>query len=149
MPWFSPDELTRFSEFLTGNASRDQANVQALLTTTTEIFGERNVESVLERVLMRVLKTTQGERAILLLYEDGKLHVRMGRDSEGADLGLNPPLSRTVTRATAVEGRPLMDRVTSEGEVLQLSNSIMHMRLRQVMCVPLRARGRDLRFLGV
>ncbi len=149
MPWFSPDELTRFSEFLTGNATRDQTNVQALLTTTTEIFGERKIESVLERVLTRVLETTEGERAILLLYEDGKLRVRMGRDRDGADLGLNPPLSRTVTRATAVEGRPLMDRVTSEGEVLQLSNSIMHMRLRQVMCVPLRARGRTLGVLYV
>ncbi|MFQ5843902.1 MAG: PP2C family protein-serine/threonine phosphatase [Planctomycetota bacterium] len=149
MPWFSPDELTRFSKFLTGDPKRDTSNVQALLTTFSEIVGERNVDSILERYLGRVLETTRAERAIILLYEDGELRVRLARDHGGADLGTNPPLSRTVTRATAVEGRPLMDRVTSQGEVLRLSSSIMHMRLRQVMCVPLRARGQTLGVLYV
>ena len=36
MPWFTQEQLSRFSEFLTGDPARDQRNIQALLGTVSD-----------------------------------------------------------------------------------------------------------------
>ena len=53
-------------------------------------------------------------------------------------------MSRRVPRAVALEGKPIQIRVSSTGDVLDLTESVYAMRLRQVMCAPLMLRGRML-----
>ncbi|MEE8105318.1 MAG: SpoIIE family protein phosphatase [Planctomycetota bacterium] len=144
MPWFTQEQLSRFSEFLTGDPARDQRNIQALLGTVSDTIGEMDLDTMLGKLVDQAIRTTGSERAILLLYEEGHLEVRIARDHKGGDLGPNPELSRKVPRAVALKGTPMQDRVASDGEVLDLTESVHAMRLRQVMCAPLTARGRTL-----
>jgi serine phosphatase RsbU (regulator of sigma subunit) len=144
MPWFSQEQLNKFSEFLTGDAMRDQRNIQALLGTVSEAVGETELEALLTKLVDQLIRSTGSERCILLLYSEGRLRVRLARDHRGNDLGTGPPMSRRVPRAVALEGKPIQIRVSSTGDVLDLTESVYAMRLRQVMCAPLMLRGRML-----
>ncbi len=144
MPWFTQEQLTRFSEFLTGDPTRDQRNIQALLGTVSEALGQTDLDTMLARLVDQAIRSTGSERGILLLFDEGRLMVRLSRDHMGNDLGPEPPMSHKVPRAVALKGTPIQDRVSSDGEVLDLTESVHAMRLRQVMCAPLTARGRTL-----
>jgi len=148
--WYSAEEIRRYSEFLTGDSSRDQRNFRALLATVSDTIGEVEIERLLRKLLDHTLAATGAERALLLLGEPGEeLFVRLARDRQGRDLVPIPPHSRTIPNQVVESGQPVLRRVDSEGETLSISHSIAAMRLRQVMCAPLRARGRTLGALYV
>lgn len=143
-PWFSPDELARFSEFLTGDSARDQRNFRTLLATVTEVLGETDLESLLRKLVDHTIHTTRSERGILMMSDGGRLRVRVARNDQGRDLGRDPPMCRTVPESVFSRGKPIIERVSGDHEVLDLSQSVATMRLRQVMCAPLRARGQTI-----
>ncbi|MHC4223991.1 MAG: PP2C family protein-serine/threonine phosphatase, partial [Planctomycetota bacterium] len=89
----------------------------------------------------QVLFSTRAERGILLLEEDGELRVRVAMDQRKNDLGSDPARARTVVDVVFHEGTPIIQSVTGDHEVLDVSQSAASLRLRQVMCAPLRARG--------
>ena len=70
MPWFTQEQLSRFSEFLTGDPARDQRNIQALLGTVSDTIGETDLDTMLGKLVDQAIRTTGSERAILLLYEE-------------------------------------------------------------------------------
>ncbi|MHC4930822.1 MAG: PP2C family protein-serine/threonine phosphatase [Planctomycetota bacterium] len=145
VPWFTEEELHRFSEFLTGDSARDQRSFQTLLSTVTEVLGETSFDKLLHKLVDHAIQTTRSERGILLLEDaSGELKVRISRDKQGRDLGPTPPLARTVCEMVRKEGKPVYERVSGDSEVLDLSHSVATMRLRQVMCAALRARGRTI-----
>lgn len=148
-PWFSQAELTRFADFLTGDPTRDQANVTTLLETVAEVLRQTELEPLLRTLVDRAIRATGSERGILLLFEGEELKVRMARDRSGNDLGSNPPMSRTVPGAVAASGTPVIRRVGADAAPLRLTESLAAFRLRQVMCAPLRVRGRTLGVLYV
>jgi len=143
-PFFSQEELKRFAECLTGDSDRDQKCFRALLATVSEVLSETDLDQLLCRLVDHTVQTTGTERGILLLLEGGELKVRIGRGKQGDDLGAAPELSRSVPESVLRENRPILARVSGEGEVLDLTHSVASMRLRQVMCAPVRARGRTL-----
>ncbi|MGQ0614514.1 MAG: PP2C family protein-serine/threonine phosphatase [Planctomycetaceae bacterium] len=149
LPWFSPEELYRFAEFLSGDAPRDQRNIQFLLEMVAETLRQPDVEALMRTLLDRAIRTTASERGILLLNEEGQLRVRLARDSLGRDLGTNLKLSRRVPAAVIADGTPVISRVGADEESLELTDSVSAMRLRQVMCAPLRIRSRTLGALYV
>ena len=128
MPWFTQEQLTRFSEFLTGDPTRDQRNIQALLGTVSEALGETDLDTMLAKLVDQAIRSTGSERGILLLFDEGRLTVRLARDRMGQDLGPEPPMSRKVPRAVALKGTPIQDRVSSDGEVLDLTESAKRQR---------------------
>jgi serine phosphatase RsbU (regulator of sigma subunit) len=144
-PWFSPEELKLFAEeCLTGDSDHDQHCFRALLATVSEVLGATDLDELLRRLVDHTVQTTGTERGILLLRRDGGLGVSIARDRKGMDLGKSLALSRSVPETVLKENRPLLARVSSEGEVLDLTHSVASMRLRQVMCAPVRARARTL-----
>jgi len=145
IPWYSQEELSAFSEFLTGDSERDQRNFRTLLATVTELLGEPDIDLLLRKLLAHAIETTRSERGILLLLNNrNELEVRIAQDFRGSDLGPHPPMSRTIPQSVVQDGRPVLSRVTGDGEVLVMTQSVAAMRLRQVMCAPLRARGKTL-----
>jgi transcriptional regulator with GAF, ATPase, and Fis domain len=143
-PFFSREELTRFAECLTGDADRDQRCFRALLATVAEVVGETDLDTLLRRLVDHTVETTGTERGLLLLLEDGELQIRTARGKGGVDLTSKPVLSRTVPEKVLRTDQPLLARVGSQGEVLDLTRSVASMRLRQVMCAPVKARDRTL-----
>ena len=143
-PFFTREDLERFAECLTGDSDRDQRSFRALLQTVGEVLGETKLDALLVRLVDRTIQTTRTERAILLLVEEDGLKVRIARDAQGRNLGPDIQLSRTIPQQVLKSERPVQARVSGEGEPLDLTHSVASMRLRQVMCAPVRARGRTL-----
>jgi serine phosphatase RsbU (regulator of sigma subunit) len=144
IPPFSQEQLARFSEFLTGQTTRDQQSFRTLIANVADLLGEIEGETLLKRLVDRVVQSTGSERGILLLHDGKDLQVHVARDSRGRDLPPEIPISRTVPRNVFLEGKPVFSRVSSDGDVLDITLSVMSMRLRQVMCAPLVVRGRTL-----
>jgi len=143
-PVFTQEELGRISRFLTGDSARDQRSFRTLLATVTEVLGETDVDRLLAKLVDHTVQTTRAERGILMLKEGGELRVRVARDASRRDLGKDAPLCRTVPDKVLRDGKPVHERVSGNHETLDLSHSVASMRLRQVMCAPLHARGRTL-----
>ncbi len=143
--WLTPEELKRFAECISGDAARDQACLRALMETVSEVLGTTDLDELLRRLVDHTIKTTGTERGfLLLLQEDGELKVRTARDRYGRDLERNPVLSRSVPEKVLHENQPVVERVSGDGQVLDITQSVAAMRLRQVMCSPVSARGRTL-----
>jgi sigma-B regulation protein RsbU (phosphoserine phosphatase) len=139
--WFSPEELSSYAEFLTGNSARDQRNFMTLLRMIGDVLTLPDYRALLKRMVYSILRISESERGILLLKRGDKHVVRVALDAEGESLGRNPPLAWSVIDTVVREGRPIIDRVDASHEVLSLSHSVAAMRLRQLMCAPLRAGG--------
>jgi len=144
IPWFSEDDVRYYTQFLSGPAEDTHQNFKTLLATVSEVLGQTDLDALLKKLVQHALQSTQSERGILLLADKDKLHVRVAMDREGRDLGATPPMARSVPEAVFREGRPIIRSVSGEHEVLDLSQSATALRLRQVMCAPLRARGKAL-----
>ncbi|MHC4548836.1 MAG: PP2C family protein-serine/threonine phosphatase [Planctomycetota bacterium] len=140
-PWFTEADVDYYAEFLTGPTEEVQHSLRTLLATVSEILGETDLEALLRKLVEHAIETTRAERGILLLREEGTLRVRLALDRDGRDLGVQPPMSRTIPQKVLREGRPVIARVSTDHQVLDLSQSAAALRLRQLMCAPLRARG--------
>jgi sigma-B regulation protein RsbU (phosphoserine phosphatase) len=120
------------------------------MATIAEVLGTTDLDELLRRLVDHTIQTTGTERGLLLLLqENGDLEVRTARDRRGRDLEPNPPLSRSVPEKVLHDNQPVVARVSGDGEVLDLTHSVATMRLRQVMCAPVSARGRTLGVLYV
>jgi sigma-B regulation protein RsbU (phosphoserine phosphatase) len=142
-PWFSEDDVRYYTEFRSGPAEDAQQNFKTLLATVSEVLGQTDLDALLKKLVQHALHSTQSERGILLLAHNDRLQVRVALDREGRDLGATPPMARSVPETVFREGQPIIRSVSGEHEVLDLSQSAASLRLRQVMCAPLRARGRS------
>lgn len=143
-PWFSQEELGRFAEFLTGDSARDQRNFMTLLATVTEVLGEPDFDALLNKLVDHVIMTTRSERGLLLFLSEGELRVHVARDKRRRNLAPDTSISRTICNMVLERNEPVFQRVSDEHEGRSISQSVAAMRLRQVMCAPLRARGRML-----
>ncbi|MHC4956994.1 MAG: PP2C family protein-serine/threonine phosphatase [Planctomycetota bacterium] len=143
-PWFSHEELGRFAEFLTGDSARDQRNFMTLLATVTEVLGEPDFTALLRKLVDHAIMTTRTERGILLLLEKGKLVTKVARDKRRRNIDPDTCIAHTICDRVLKFDKPVFERVSDELEGRSISESVAAMRLRQVMCAPLRARGRTL-----
>ncbi|MEM8886085.1 MAG: GAF domain-containing SpoIIE family protein phosphatase [Planctomycetota bacterium] len=148
--WFRPDELSSYAEFLTGNHSQDQRNFMTLMEMIGEMITEKEYRTLLRRMVATILRLNEAERGILLLKPSDKKQdqsgderyvVRVALDENGEDLGGTPPYAGSVIRSVIKTGRPIIERVDSSHKTLDLSGSVAALRLRQIMCAPLRAGG--------
>ncbi len=135
-------DIEELVECLTGDAERDQECFRALLATVSEVLAETDLDRLLVRLVDHILRTSGSERGLLLLRDgDEELSIRVARDSDRANLDPDFEFSRQIPRKVMDEDRPIIARVSGEGEILDLSQSIAALRLRQVMCAPIRAGG--------
>ncbi len=143
-PWFSEEEVHYYAEFLSGVSSASQRNFRTLIATVSEVIGETELDALLRKLLAHAIRTTGAERGILLLLEGGRLAVRVALDRHGASLGEVADYSHSVPESVVSENKPVIAEVSGSQQVLGLSESVSWLRLRQLMCAPLRARGRVL-----
>jgi len=139
--WFRPDELSSYAEFLTGDSAEDQRNFMTLMEMIGQMITEPDYRTLLRRMIATILRLNDAERGILLLKRGEKFVVRVALDADGNDLGHSPPLARSVIDRVVQTGRPIIERADASHKVLDLSHSVASMRLRQIMCSPLRAGG--------
>lgn len=131
------------STLLTGDAAEDSRSLEILLDTIAAVTANIDLDGVLRDIVDRSLQVTRAERAILLLGDSpDNLTVRMAQDREARDLGGELQWSRSLVRRCLEEGVAVRSVVQSDQEALELGQSVYDLKLRAVMCAPMRARNR-------
>ena len=131
------------STILTGDATQDQRSLQILLDTIAAVTGNIDLDSVLRDIVERSLQVTAAERAILLLGSSpDELSVRVALDRDGRALTGDLQWSRSLVRRCLEEGVAVRSVVQSDQEALELGQSVYDLKLRAVMCAPMRSRNR-------
>jgi signal transduction histidine kinase len=119
---------------------------QLLLSLVQAINASLDINEVLERVLDALMRVTAAERGFLLLVDDGGagpmiggLTVRVGRRRDGGSIALEDPgLSSSVIRRALDTGEIVATSDAAADPKLADSESIIHRKLRSIVCIPLR-----------
>ncbi|MEO6598070.1 MAG: SpoIIE family protein phosphatase, partial [Planctomycetota bacterium] len=131
------------STLLTGDATEDSRSLEILLDTIAAVTANIDLDSVLRDIVDRSLQVTSAERAILLLGDSpDNLTVRVAQDREARSLTGDLQWSRSLVRRCIEEGVAVRSVVQSDQEALELGQSVYDLKLRAVMCAPMRARNR-------
>ena len=136
------DPMTQSSIF-SGDAERDTRSLQILLDTIAAVTSNIDLDTVLGDIVSRSLQVTSAERALLLLGEDpDELVVRIAQDKGGETLTGDLQWSRSLVRRCLEENVAVRSVVQSDQEALELGRSVFDLKLRAVMCAPMRAQDR-------
>jgi transcriptional regulator with GAF, ATPase, and Fis domain len=120
-------------------AREENAALRKLLDLNRVFATTRDAETLLRSVVDAALSLTGAERAFLLLADGAEFETRSARDASGAALsGAESELSRSVARAVLRDGRPVLSSDTSADETLAGAQSVLDLRIRSVLAVPLR-----------
>jgi len=116
-----------------------------LLLELTAALGNLDVERLLEVALDKLLEATTFERGFILLLDDeGRPSERLRRvrpGSRGFDQS-EAEFSGTIVRRVAASGEAASVSDIAEEDYLRDQRSVVALGLRQIMCVPMRSRGR-------
>lgn len=127
--------------FLTGDERADATSVNLLLATIAEVNSTIDLDQLLGSVVDKAIAVTRAERGFLLLREgSGDLVVKVARDAAGNSLPKETRFSTKITQQVESSAQPVRSMVNSDAKALELSQSVFDLKIRAVMCVPLRAR---------
>jgi sigma-B regulation protein RsbU (phosphoserine phosphatase) len=128
---------------LTGDPRQDAQSIEILLDTIADVSSNLDTEALLEHILDKSLEVTNAERALVMLGDHAdKLEIRLARTKEGTDLGRDVKFSRTYVRECIEKGHAVRAVVQSDEEAMALAQSVFNLKLRAMMCAPMRVRER-------
>ncbi len=120
-------------------AREENAALRKLLDLNRVFATTRDAETLLRSVVDAALALTGAERAFLLLADGAEFETRSARDASGATLsGEDSEWSRSVARAVLRDGSPFLSSDTAADEALAGAQSVLDLRIRSVLAVPLR-----------
>lgn len=127
------------NQLLTGNPETDRRNVAILLEAIAAVNSSTSLEETLETVVDKTIDFTKTERGVLLLHDGtGDINVRSARDKTGKTLPADVVISRSIPKKVLETGVPIRAVAPMEEDSLKLGTSVINLRLRAVMCVPLK-----------
>ena len=132
----SPEGSTTF---LKGEPQADRRSLHLLLDAIARVSASRDLESLLDYVVDSSLEATGAEQGFLVLQDPatGSQIVRVSRDNKGQALAGDAKYSTSVVAKVLKSGEPVRTTVQKNAEELDLGSSIMDLKIRAVMCVPL------------
>jgi sigma-B regulation protein RsbU (phosphoserine phosphatase) len=117
----------------------------SLLFRLTQTFtSSLDLNEVLNRVMDEVIATIQAERGfVMLVGEDGNLNFRAARGFDHHDIQ-SPEfeISRGTVQRVAQEGEPILTSDAQMDEWFSGRQSVQNLKLRSVMCTPLKVKDR-------
>jgi phosphoserine phosphatase RsbU/P len=117
----------------------------ALLFRLTQTFtSSLDLNEVLNRVMDEVIATIQAERGfVMLVEEDGNLDFRAARGFDHHDIQAPEfEISRGTVARVAQEGQPILTSDAQTDERFRGRQSVQNLKLRSVMCAPLKVKDR-------
>jgi len=132
------------SGILSGNPLVDGKSLDVLLDAIRHVSESRDVETLLHYVVDKAAETMDAERGFLVLMEaDGTQVVRVAR-AKGQDLLTDDrAYSTSVVKKVVTTETPLRTTEAGDDRALELGHSVIHLKLRGVMCAPLTPQGLD------
>jgi len=131
-------------------ASRAQATEQGRLRALQKVGAAVNssldLGVVLQQVMDAIIRLTQAERAMLLLDNAGALEVRMARNmsQETLDDAASLAISHSLVRRVAATGEAIVTINAQEDERFAAQHSIVSLKLRSIVCAPLKIKGQTI-----
>lgn len=118
-------------------AEEDQQSdlVAQLLELAVAVAQERDLGSLLDTIARAGLKLLDGERAFVVLMEEGTPLVRATAQRDGHDPDARP--SMTVVKSCIEGQKEVIAADLGERSELNHANSIVDLALRSAMCVPM------------
>lgn len=120
---------------------KEHQQFQALQEIGAVINSSLDLNQVLTVVIDAIVSLTRAERAILLLIEEetGQLAVQIARnvDRETIESAASFEISRTIVRAVAQSGEPVVTMNAQSDPRFSATESIISYNLRSILCVPL------------
>lgn len=130
--------------YLTGDERVDAAKIKTLLETMAELISSQDPDRLLQSIVDRCIRLVGAERGILFLREaGGNPVIKMARDASGDDLRGDILYSTGVVNKVMTSGEPVLLKVGAS-DVMDLSQSVVDLKLRAVMCVTLSVQRRIL-----
>lgn len=114
--------------------------MQVLLEAIARVSASRDLESLLDYVVDSATATTGAERGFLVLIDEasGKQVVRVARQKGGEPVTSDLRYSTSVVEKVLTSEVPIRTTVQSDAQALELGVSVFDLKLRAVMCVPLK-----------
>lgn len=122
----------------------EQERMRALQDVGAVLNSSLDVDVVLQQVMDAIIRLTNAERAMLMLYNDqGDLEVRVARNFSQETLADADALdiSHSIARQVAATGEAIVTLNAQEDERFSAQHSIVSYKLRSILCAPLRIKG--------
>jgi len=117
----------------------------ALLFHLTQVFNSSlDLNEVLNRVMDEVIATIRAERGFVMLVEEGgNLDFRVARGLDRRDIQAPEfEISRGTVERVSQERQPILTSDAQTDERFSARQSVFNLKLRSVMCAPLKVKGR-------
>jgi transcriptional regulator with GAF, ATPase, and Fis domain/serine/threonine protein kinase len=120
--------------------------LRRLLAINKRLNSEHRLEPLLDFILDSVIDLTKAERGFLILKEGAELEVKTARNMDREELergdDRQAKWSRSIARQTLDNGEPILTVDAAEDRRFSTASSVMDMRLRSVLTVPLVVKGK-------
>jgi transcriptional regulator with GAF, ATPase, and Fis domain len=135
---------------LTGEAQRERENLRVFAHITRELLRETDVKRLLRLIVDSAVSLCGGERGFLLLTEAGAgaaedvaaMKVRIARSFDHQDIPVPASrLSMGIASRVLESGEPLLSVDAGRDARFDGMASVEDLRLRSVMCLPIRVPG--------
>jgi transcriptional regulator with GAF, ATPase, and Fis domain/tetratricopeptide (TPR) repeat protein len=120
-----------------------ESRLRRLLALSRRLNSELRLEPLLDDVIDTLIELTAAERGFLLLSRDGELHIEVARNFEHTSLASDElQVSRSIAERAASTGEVVLTVDAAFDERFGAAASVAALKLRSVLAVPLRQKGR-------
>ncbi|MGH7163045.1 MAG: sigma 54-interacting transcriptional regulator [Planctomycetota bacterium] len=117
----------------------ENERLRQLLALTKSLASERDEEALLERIVDSAVALTGAERGFLFLVTVNGLDFKVARDAAGSRIeSPSEKISRSIAREAVESGRPVVTEDAGGDSRFAGGRSVAFLRLRSVLCVPLK-----------
>ncbi|MCA9002873.1 MAG: GAF domain-containing protein, partial [Planctomycetes bacterium] len=127
--------------FLAAGSNADRRRVEVLLDSIARVSASQDLDNLLDHVVDSAIQATQAERGFLILQGEGEgpPGIRVAR---GGGVALeNVRYSTSVVAKVLESGMPMRSTVRAGETPADLGASLVDLKLRAVMCVPVEMGG--------
>ena len=112
-----------------------------LMEINKAITTEHNIKRLLETIIDAVIGLTNAERGFIILAEAGATTIRVARNFDREDVKKpEDKISHSIAEAAVTQGRTIRAHNAQTDRELHAFMSVTELKLRSLLCVPLRAR---------
>lgn len=116
---------------------------EKLLEINRQLNMEHNLNRLLELIMDSVLVLVQAERGFLILERDGKLEIPVARNIDKETIkGAKGKISRSIAEEVIRTNKPVMTVDALKDQRFDKYASVHELKLRSVLCIPLRVKER-------
>ncbi|OGJ91083.1 MAG: hypothetical protein A2268_01985 [Candidatus Raymondbacteria bacterium RifOxyA12_full_50_37] len=130
--------FTLFADARASGKEESQAGaLESMRAFSNALMTAANLDMLLEQLIDHIIAITHADRAFLVLKEEGCFSIKTARNIAGSELAQADQISDSMVREIAATKKPLLISDAPQDTHLGRSQSIIDLKLRSIMGVPL------------